>query len=758
MLTISKKAEDVFIIIANLYDGNIRCRVLVGLNAFPEYTVRKIEEIFNELKDHNLITTSSLTPSTWAVTLTPTGISFVDSAKRMNIIFKANEVKDNLTKSMHSTTKITETDKISASTRKREELKAATAPKIEPGTTVNSKIVHNAVDMSATISKSENSEIPISKDKNPIRQFIEVPSNNTRELFLKSDSFSSLGLFDFEKRTYSKLNLVIGENGSGKSRFLQAARNSLLTSSEVNVIYMDFSAVKPNMQFDSAKPQKVNADKKNEKELNISQEPEDQPLLSDAIVFKDSLPQDAYANFVPFVEDNCNSLFDYLWDNWQIKRLKKKMEVRLNAINDHLLSFLKRQVLILEDGCYITDRENTNESKKLNQAILQMSPGERVILYFALGILAISIDNNDYVLLIDEPETHLHPKALVGIIKAVKNDLNPACAFIATHSIFLIPQFTFEQTIFLEKSCVKKLNSKMYKEIYESLVGDDDHENQTLHTFLSSIYDWQYAGFLAECFLDPTTIDCPNMNDPQYRKLRKILTEYDHGNNDKIHLLDYGSGSGRIAKCFNLSSRKDSSDTVCEHLIYSIYDKYSIADDLPTEKWMGRIYSSFDELQKAKNKFEIIVLFNVLHEISIDDWVSEINQMISMLSPDGIIVFGERTELSKGENPFGKSGYLVMNKNDLQLLFGKRNVSEMKLAGVDKDPTSCFIIAPVNGPITIKHVTDALTSLKDTTYKTIRGFKTAKANGRSYAFYCQQYINALQALDIIRPHENVPIA
>lgn len=84
------------------------------------------------------------------------------------------------------------------------------------------------------------------------------------------------------------------------------------------------------------------------------------------------------------------------------------------------------------------------------------------------------------VVLLDEPELHLHPKALISFIDYLKSEEAVEMCCIATHSIFLIPLFDFYEIIHIERGVVQTYNSKLYNDIFENIIG----KNESLSDFL----------------------------------------------------------------------------------------------------------------------------------------------------------------------------------------------------------------------------------------------------------------------------------
>ncbi len=113
---------------------------------------------------------------------------------------------------------------------------------------------------------------------------------------------------------------------------------------------------------------------------------------------------------------------------------------------------------------HVKDKESTAKAKTADQR----SDGFRQFVSFLLTISAQSRNEelSNSILLLDEPETHLHPQAqeylLSELIKITKGDKNNLCLF-ATHSLFMIDK------VQLGRNCkVKKVTDKTLIEFFQN--------------------------------------------------------------------------------------------------------------------------------------------------------------------------------------------------------------------------------------------------------------------------------------------------
>lgn len=567
--------------------------------------------------------------------------------------------------------------------------------------------------------------------------------NIVEKIMKDKNNYLKWGLiFPEYTRSWKGINLLVGENGSGKSRILQMIKEN--AKKECIVIYMDFARY---VQL-SYSLKKRGIDREEDTE---------ESMLADKLIFRDKVEREIFSDFLKYLDKEIVPVLHELFylENNNSKKIKNRVDEILNGLNPALLEILHRELKMKEDGIYLYKK---NREVEIANEWEFLSPGERSILAIIFATLFIKLVDIPCILLIDEMETHLHPDAQVKLYKLLKQVLERTdadyCACIASHSVFLLPFFNIHEIVYMNNSEIRKINGGLYQQVYDNLVGEGEEESLT--DFLYSISAWQYADYLAQCFLEPTIVSEIKSDDVQTLEFTEILKEL-YANKKKIEVLDFGAGEARIGKCLELMSKEyDEISDLTKKITYHIYDKYHISDEFEKNaKWYGKAYSSEKEIISANVKFDMILLYNVLHEIGVDEWVKELSFIFSLLKQDGYLVFGEREILSIGEKPYGKSGYLVLGKEELEELFPRMEIREILLPE-KKKVTVCFVVKkPVMkiGNPTSKSVIAALKSLKNNTRDKIRNRDKnglgEKGNSRKYAFYCQQYMNAEEAIDLM---------
>lgn len=500
---------------------------------------------------------------------------------------------------------------------------------------------------------------------------------------------------------FAKMNLVIGPNGSGKTRFLNAVKG-LYGLCGVNVLYGYFPAL---------------SDRKISGKERGGELPEwtlYESLYDENVSFSDFFREIEWQNetFIP-------SLLVY-----HSKRQKVFGEKALRIVFDSFRILTGKEVVSQEERLFIRRPDGSQEA--LSEALTIMSPGELMLFYMSIFLAIQQNGKKNKVIILDEPESHLHPKALLSFLKMLRQTDDFQEIWIATHSLFVVPEFAFEEITYLYDSAVRKRTSKLYQDIMAEVLGDEEGKTRN---FFASLSQWQYCEFLAECFTDPTVIDTVNARDEQVQLFKKCLKE-----NKPYRILDCGGGSGRLGL-----SLKAAQDGDMQNICYEIYDR--------DPSYTGKEFRVYKEWKEVKGSYDCIVMMNFLHEVEPPKWVKLFQDVHRVLKEKGHLVFVEVAALSQGEMP-NRSGYFVLGKGELEILFGcQEELEEIRHREAQK---SCCILVPREKLAIVddKRVNMAIAYLKRRMMNNIREIRQNEnvgerngRNGRYYAFLTQQYIN-----------------
>jgi len=373
----------------------------------------------------------------------------------------------------------------------------------------------------------------------------------------------------------------------------------------------------------------------------------------------------------------------------------------------------------------------------------EFSDGEKTL--FAYALLFFLLDQNpslnikESVILIDEPELHLHPDSEIDLIEGIKNAIGEKGQLvIATHSINILSILNYEEIFMVKDGIITHPSQLTPGKSLSELMGIEERVNK-LSDFLSSISTWTFVNFLAQCFSNPEVIESASAGDPQIEAFKKAVRE--NASKDTNMFLDFGAGKGR------LFDQIKSDYNFIGNISYSALEPEREFHDKLKDLGAANIYTSYNEL--PQNTFDFILLCNVLHEIPIDEWEQNLNKVISALKPFGHLIVIEAKVLTKGEK-IGKIGYLLLDLEELQQLFKLSSLpSSVKVEGGKNSITCAVINKSQLSPITRDDILNTLIALEKNTFKKIESMRGTEYDvkelyglGRKSAFLSQQHINA----------------
>lgn len=584
----------------------------------------------------------------------------------------------------------------------------------------------------------------ISFDADPImyKGVVFMVANPVR--FVDVSQFLSRGLTNVSTTVFQKRNLLIGKNGSGKTRFLNALHDTLHVEQPngMTVIKLDFST------FHLSGGQSL---------------PEPASDLYSILISGDS------ANFFEFLglvdQKNQDFIRDIMTAQFNIRAAnpRKKAEAGLNGVNEHLKELIGYEIYFgaAPDHSPIIRKVDANgktvREKPYAEMISEFSPGERFIFYLSFFLFYVdTVKHEKLILLLDEPELHLHPQVLYKTIHWLYHAKVVEELWIASHSLFLVPLFHFKEITLFENSSILSRNSKMYKQIYNDLVGFEDIG---MFEMLKSMDNWEYYRFIAECFCLPTTVSEVNSKDEQFIKFAKKITE--KASDAPLRVLDYGAGEFRIWECLQMA--KESGELSVEKIAYEAYEPYPKSEAIcQIEEHYGKNpFPFYKHIAKVPaQSYDAVVLMNVLHEVDILKWEQIFREIQNVLVPDGILIFLEVQTLSLGEQPYGNTGYLILGPHEVEKLF-KHPISLVpKAATRDRNKSYCWaipnhILAGVDSASICASLEELINNSKKTLNEQFlqkvrlahgkKPLSTADTSARKYAFWSQQYINAVLA-------------
>ena len=213
------------------------------------------------------------------------------------------------------------------------------------------------------------------------------------EEYLKKYGIEKPARIEFAKR-----NLIIGKNGSGKTRFLKAYRD-VCQKDKKDIMYMYFPALaaKYEMEFE---------------EVGVEIDLYDIVNNADDMAFDDFVKTFQYTG-VSLVEKFITEL------NARSRRAKERANNYIVRVQENMKDFLHMDLSIDQSKQTAIINFSDGREKELKTALLEMSPGEINLFYISL-FLAVTSNERKYILIMDEPEMHVHPSVLIQFYKKLK--------------------------------------------------------------------------------------------------------------------------------------------------------------------------------------------------------------------------------------------------------------------------------------------------------------------------------------------------
>lgn len=370
----------------------------------------------------------------------------------------------------------------------------------------------------------------------------------------------------------------------------------------------------------------------------------------------------------------------------------------------------------------------------------EFSDGERTLFAYALLFFLLdqnpNLDIKQSVIIIDEPELHLHPDSEIDLIDGLRSAIGENGQLIlATHSINILSTLNYDEIFMVKDGDIQHPSYNSVSDSLSQLIGE---RVSKLSDFLSSISTWSYVNFMAQCFSNPEVIESARENDPQVEALKKAINERLTKSN--AMLLDFGAGKGRL-----FEQIKQDYEFIAK-VNYSALEIEESYHQKLTELGASQVYSSYSQLQE--NSFDFVLLCNVLHEIPLDEWQSNLNKVIKSLKPDGFLIIIEAKTLSKGEK-IGKIGYLLLDVQELQKLFGTSGLPG-EIISRDSNAITCAVFSKADlREITKDDIINCLVALETNTLTKVEELRNTYYDaaqlhhaGRSSAFWSQLHLNA----------------
>lgn len=352
-------------------------------------------------------------------------------------------------------------------------------------------------------------------------------------------------------------------------------------------------------------------------------------------------------------------------------------EESLRGLREILRSLLGQNVAVdVRDG-----RVEIGEIAPFTQAL---SPGQQVLVQFGCLLHAQVGHVRDAIVLMDEPENHLHPGVLISVIDTLRSYLADGQLWIATHSVPLIAHLMSDDPDclwFVNEGRVKRAG-RTPEIVLQSLLGGPEG-TADLHALTLLPSSFAANRFLCECLSAPGVVG-PDVKDPQTLQISSALWaqfELDERHAGKLRVLDFGAGKGRL-----LATLIDSLEAGQEP--WFDYFAFDVGDEDKTDclRQISSVYGDaegrwFNDLNTLgarldPGSFDAVVMCNVLHEVTPEDWPTTLPRCAGLLKPRGSLLIVEDYGIPIGERAHNY-GFLLMDEPELVALFDIKEVDRL---------------------------------------------------------------------------------
>jgi len=505
-------------------------------------------------------------------------------------------------------------------------------------------------------------------------------------------------------RLQPDLNFLVGRNGAGKSTILQALSQSLNYLSgrrTEDLLARSYPAGEIEIEMTSAaSPWRIAF-----REIRTSQGHKHSEYSFKVLQFVENRqPKNTVGDVRAELRQHPTSRYPNA-----ISELKALLE------SNELDCRLARQVL---DICKsITASGSPKDWDWIARAIKERSPLKaRPMSCGQFDIVAVSLDlvklknsmQNDaepVFILLDNPETYLHPACQEPILKLFREMIPQAQIFVSSHSLKLLCHREPKAVFWLSRDSQDEsggVNIRSIRELKEGsriaffeLYGDDS--SSAVLALLHSFEGPEYYRFLCDCALPPKpALRNTPAEDRQMQEMRRQLT----GRPKQWTILDYGAGSGDLLAALLTWNETDDRTT---YVAISADGTTYLRKRIDDAKAGGKISSAsklVNDLSEAPSDCDAVVLCNVCHEIPLPDLPVLLARLISghlHQSESSKIVIHEVETLIVGEARF-----IMWTPKDYEQIF--RGVQGVRVqqdrsdlpGGVPLNTTTIFL-APGQG-------------------------------------------------------------
>ncbi len=451
----------------------------------------------------------------------------------------------------------------------------------------------------------------------------------------------------FKMKNLGERVAIVGQNGAGKTRFLEFLANEIWANRPNSKIIFDNSvSIRPFVAFI----------------------PDDLVLWNDAHNTQESLFAEHINRILPTVfsvlkETAQHYALSHIPESKSPLAARRAVQERWATLRDNVSDIMERDLEIAENGNIQLSGVDINEDS--------LSKGQSRLLQISVALSAISEDQ-PIVLIWDEPELHLHPLVVRKVLDVISAKFN-CQIWMATHSLSLVSHIGVDSIWYLSPRGIEK-GIRAKDVLLGELFGGDEQVDQ-LETFLSPIDELAAVKFAKECLGNPEVVGYAPA-DPQggqiFERIKARVGEIQR----PLKILDFGAGKGRLtdAARFEFNGVDDLSEII-DYYAYDVSEEnYEECVDAIAKTWNDAKDRWTNEMTSLKDRFssdkaDVVSLVNVLHEIPPQDWVKVFRDISSVLADDGRLLIVEDLKLPRGEMPH-RQGFLLLTESSIRKLFG----------------------------------------------------------------------------------------
>lgn len=397
-------------------------------------------------------------------------------------------------------------------------------------------------------------------------------------------------------------------------------------------------------------------------------------------------------------------------------------------------------------------------------SVNELSEGQLILLGWAIAINQQSDQLSDSILLIDEPETHLHADMCIETLERLQTQLlgEHGQMWVATHCPAIIAHYGVQRLYYVKDGTIEHAGAGRIEQVMDSILGGKDGREK-LATALLDAEHVAFSTFAAQCVLPPMVAEHRD-GDPQEQQFTSALSNFFTESEKLRRVLDFAAGKGRFAAALaDLQNRNEGAS--CARIEYHIYNNPKFTQPAEREQCKNLLarlgnstsstqcyWESLAELKAAhESGFDLIVLSNVLHEIEIENWKHLFHCLGELLSSDGRLLIIEDLLPPVGELP-NMWGYLILDHCGFETLFSAHRLIK-KVESKNDRLLAIEIQRQHVERVDNDSIRKALEYLKNkakeevTRLRAVPSDKRTHHTGRQHAHYAMLHTNASLALE-----------